>query len=191
VTDALVVNDRTKYRSRGFGTPSVSVGLTHAHVAREKKPAAPVAKTKVAPIVPPSIAVSPPAVIGRTIETYDDLVEAFRAAKQMRGMSNHHCDELCNLATGHTDAILGPTGRKNFGPLSFDALAWALAIKFVMVVDVEREKEMAEYWADRQRQSPHVREPSRVSKIIIERATPYVMSALAKKGWETRRARKS
>jgi hypothetical protein len=31
------VNDRTKHRGRGFGS-SVSVSLSHAKVAREKKP---------------------------------------------------------------------------------------------------------------------------------------------------------
>jgi hypothetical protein len=190
---ALRVNERTHHQRRpghkhGWG---ISPNIARASPSREKPPA-PVARIEVAPTVQPSIAMSQPSVISGAIESYDDVVAAFRAAKDLRGLSNSHCDELANLATGHTDAILGPTGRKNFGPLSFNAFCWALAVKFVMVVDVEREAEMAVHWADRQRELNHVRAtPSRVSKIIIERATPYVMSALAKKGWETRRARKS
>jgi hypothetical protein len=113
-----------------------------------------------------------------TIIDYETMVEAFRAAKDLRGLSNAHCDELANLAAGHTDAILGPTGRKNFGPLSFNAFLWAFAVKFVMVIDPEREKEMAEYWADRQRESSHVRlSASRISRILIERAKPAIYKA--------------
>jgi hypothetical protein len=118
-----------------------------------------------------------------TVTNYESMVEAFRAAKDLRGLSNAHCDELANLAAGHTDAILGPTGRKNFGPLSFNAFCWAFAVKFVMVPDPDREKEMAEYWADRQRECSHVRATStRVSKIIIERAKPHILSAMGRAG---------
>jgi hypothetical protein len=113
-----------------------------------------------------------------TVTNYESMVEAFRAAKDLRGLSNAHCDELANLAAGHTDAILGPTGRKNFGPLSFNAFCWAFAVKFVMVIDPEREKEMAEYWADRQRECSHVRlSASRISRILIERAKPAIYKA--------------
>jgi len=115
------------------------------------------------------------------VTNYESMVEAFRAAKDLRGLSNAHCDELANLAAGHTDAILGPTGRKNFGPLSFNAFCWAFAVKFVMVPDPEREKEMAEHWVDRQRQSSHVRtDTHRMSKILIERAKPLVFKEMAK-----------
>ena len=118
-----------------------------------------------------------------TVVDYETMVEAFRAAKDLRGLSNAHCDELANLAAGHTDAILGPTGRKNFGPLSFNAFCWAFAVKFVMVIDPDREKEMAEYWADRQRECSHVRATSsRVSKMIIERAKPHILSAMGRAG---------
>lgn len=118
-----------------------------------------------------------------TVTNYESMVEAFRAAKDLRGLSNAHCDELANLAAGHTDAILGPTGRKNFGPLSFNAFCWAFAVKFVMVIDPEREKEMSEYWADRQRECSHVRVTStRVSKILIERAKPYVIREMGRAG---------
>jgi hypothetical protein len=113
-----------------------------------------------------------------TVTNYESMVEAFRAAKDLRGLSNAHCDELANLAAGHTDAILGPTGRKNFGPLSFNAFCWAFAVKFVMVIDPEREKEMQEYWADRQRECSHVRlSASRISRILIERAKPAIYRA--------------
>lgn len=112
---------------------------------------------------------------------YATMIDAFRAAKELRGLSNNHTDELANLATGHTDAILGPTGRKTFGRLSFDALAWAFCVKFVMIPDVEREAEMAEHWVDRQRQKSHVRtDTHRMSKVLIERAKPLVFKEMSK-----------
>lgn len=110
-----------------------------------------------------------------TVVDYETMIEAFRAAKDLRGLSNAHCDELANLAAGHTDAILGPTGRKNFGPLSFNAFCWAFAVKFVMVIDPDREKEMAEHWIDRQRENSHVRtDTKRLSKLLLERAKPII-----------------
>lgn len=191
MTDALAVNDspRRPHHGRGFAMPA---NLCRAKVAREPKPPpAPAVQTEVAAIVQPSAAMLLPPNPIHSFSNYEGLIEAFRSAKDLRGLSNEHTDDLANLAKGHTDAVLGPTGRKTLGRLSFNALLWALGVKLVMVVDVEREAEMAVHWADRQRQSPHVREPSRVSKILIERATPYVNRARAMKGWETRRARKS
>lgn len=190
MTDAAVNHSPRRTHGRGFAIPP---NLCRAKVAREPKPPpAPVARIKVAPIVPPSsIAMSRPPDSLATFNDYEGMIAAFRIAKHLRGLSNEHTDELANLAKGHTDAVLGPTGRKTLGRLSFNALLWALGVKLVMIIDVDREAEMAVHWADRQRQSPHVREPSRVSKIIIERARPHVLSAIARKGWQTRRARKS
>ena len=191
MTDALAVNDSPRRtHGRGFAMPP---NLCRAKVAREPKPPpAPVARIQVAPVVQPSIAMSRPSDSLATFNDYEGMIAAFRLAKDLRGLSNEHTDELANLAKGHCDTILGPTGRKTFGRLSFNALLWAFGVKLVMVVDVEREAEMAEYWADRQREITHVRTtPSRVSKIILERARPHILSAIARKGWETRRARKS
>lgn len=114
---------------------------------------------------------------------YESMREAFRLAKTLRGMSNTRCDELANLSEGHTDKILGPTGRQGFSPLSFDAFCWMFAVKFVAVPDPDREQEMAPYWADRQRKGAYVRNiPARVSKIIIERAKPLVLREMGRLG---------
>jgi hypothetical protein len=114
-----------------------------------------------------------------TVRTQYDVVEALRVAKEMRGLSNAHLDELANLAAGHTDKVLGPSGAKNLGPISFSAICWALAVKFEMVVDVEQAALMAEYWKDRQREVRNVRVDAQPpSKKIIERAKPHVLRSL-------------
>lgn len=110
--------------------------------------------------------------------SYETMREAFRLAKTLRGMSNTRCDELANLSEGHTDKILGPTGRQGFSPLSFDAFCWMFAVKFVAVPDPDREQEMAPFWADRQRKGAYVRlSTSRISRILIERAKPAIYKA--------------
>jgi hypothetical protein len=57
------VNDRTKHRGRGFGS-SVSVSLSHAKVAREKKPPEKAAKPKPAKAVAAPIARHHPRLAG-------------------------------------------------------------------------------------------------------------------------------
>jgi flagellar hook-associated protein 3 FlgL len=91
-------------------------------------------------------------------------------------------DELGNFGSGHADKILGPTGSKSFGPVSFSKLNWTLAVKWVAVVDLEHAEFMAAHWADRQRDVSNVRiEPVRVSKQIIERARPIVLKEFGEK----------
>jgi hypothetical protein len=118
----------------------------------------------------------------------DDVIAIFRAHKERLGLSNAHVDELANFISGHTDKLIGPTGSKKFGPLTFTALNWTLAVKWVAVIDLDQAKIMEQYWEDRQRQMSHVRaEPSRVSKAIIERAKPHVLRSFSQAGVEARK----
>lgn len=119
----------------------------------------------------------------------EDILAVWRAAKERIGLSNAHCDELANFIGGHTDKILGPTGAKNFGPLSFTSLNWTLAIKWVAVLDLEQIKVMEQYWEDRQRDASNVRrEPNRISKKLIERAKPHVLKGFSEMGNAARQA---
>jgi hypothetical protein len=112
----------------------------------------------------------------------DEMLEIWRARKTTVGLSNRTFDELGNFSSGHIDKILGPTGSKLFGPVSFSKLNWTLAIKWVAVVDLEHAEFMAAHWADRQRDVSNVRlEPNRVSKEIIARARPIVLKEFGEK----------
>jgi hypothetical protein len=122
----------------------------------------------------------------------EDMLAVFRATKEKIGLSNRHCDELANFTEGQTDKILGPTGSKNFGPLTFTALNWMLGIKWVAVIDLEQVKVMEQYWEDRQRDASNVRpEPNRVSKKLLERAKPHVLKACGAAGGKARAAKLS
>jgi hypothetical protein len=113
----------------------------------------------------------------------EDMLAVFRATKERLGLANRHCDELANFTEGQTDKILGPSGSKNFGPLTFTALNWMLAVKWIAVLDLDQAKVMEQYWEDRQRDASNVRpEPNRVSKKLIERAKPHVLKDFAQLG---------
>jgi hypothetical protein len=113
---------------------------------------------------------------------FDEMVEIFSATRQRIGLSNAHTDELANVAHGGADKVLGPTRAKQLGPLTFAALNWAFAVKWICVVDADQLAVMEQYWKDRQRQVSHVRpEPVRVSKKILERAKPILLKELGAK----------
>jgi hypothetical protein len=128
------VNDRTKYRSRGFGTPSVSVGLSHAHVCREKKPPTKVAKLKPAAAVAPPIA-KPPSPVGRLIASYDDFISVCRDRADELEMSRLEIDHISGLSTGYASILLMKTPRKNFGPISLPLMLDVLGIRLLVVED--------------------------------------------------------
>jgi hypothetical protein len=187
VSDALAI-DRTFRGKMGWG---IAPNLARASVAREKPPLAkPAAAVEVPPPTAPPIAKAPsPSRKSPTpalepifeFASYESMRAAFSAARVFRGLSNARLDALADLAEGHTDKILGPTGRQNFGPDSFDDLCYALCIKFIAVRDLAREPEMAPHWAEKQRQASHARvRPNRVSKIIMERAKPFVLREMVK-----------
>src|SRR5260370_6276266 len=102
-------------------------------------------------------------ILGEAINS-DEMLAIWRERKATVGLSNFDFDELANFAKGHVDKLLGPTGSKAFGPLSFTSMNWVLAVRWVAVVDHEHAKHMEQYWSDRHRDISHVRlEPARVS----------------------------
>jgi hypothetical protein len=120
-----------------------------------------------------------------TIRTQDDLIEALRVAKAMRGLSNDFCDQRAGLTRGHVDKVLGPTRAKSLSPMVFDLLAEIFAVQFIMVVDLEAEARMKPKWEGRD--SSNVRTGQhRVSKHVIERAKPHVLREHLKKANEAR-----
>lgn len=108
---------------------------------------------------------------------YAGMVDAFRSIKDHLGLSNEALDELCNFTKGHTDKLLGPTGTRGFGPLTLNAMLWALAVKVEITVDTERAAEMVPVWE--KRFAPNVRQhASVVSKVLVARAKPLVLKDL-------------
>jgi hypothetical protein len=152
------------------------------HVAREPAKTAdkPADKTVTA-----EIAARQPAV---TVDfrNYPEMVQALRAIKDHIAISNADLDALCNFGDGHVDKLLGPSSVRGFARDSLDAMLWALCIKGTFTIDMERVHEMEQHWERRCAANTRSR-PNRISKAIIERAKPIVLSEMSKKGWETRR----
>lgn len=120
-----------------------------------------------------------------TVQDYTGLIDAFRAVKDQLQLSNATIDTLCGFTLGHTDKLLGPTCVRALSPLTFNGLAWALALKIEISLDMDRVKEMTEHWE--KRNAAHTRElPSRISKVIVARAKPIVLTDLSKLGNEAR-----
>jgi hypothetical protein len=127
------VNDRTKYRSRGFGSPSVSISLSHAKVARDRPPAK-VAKPKPAAAVAPPPA-KPPSPIGRVIASYHDFVDVCRARADQLEVSRVELDRLTGLADAHSSMLLTKSCMKIFGPVSLPLMLDVLGLRLLVVED--------------------------------------------------------
>lgn len=116
-----------------------------------------------------------------TIRTQDDLIEALRVAKALRGLSNDFCDQRAGLTRGHTDKVLGPTRAKNLSPMTLDTFLEVFAVELHMVVNIEAVKRMEARWE--QRAPDRIRlEPNRISQKLVDRANPIVMRQNGKKG---------
>lgn len=144
MTDALAVNDqvpgyrtRRSHHGRGFGS-SVPVNFSHAKVAREKKLPAPAARIEASPIVPPTVAQSHPPVIGRRIECYEDVVQAFRDRADDLEISRNELDGLTGLADAHCSMLLTKSHMKVFGPRSLPAMLKVLGLRFCIEEDSEQ-----------------------------------------------------
>jgi hypothetical protein len=130
MADALAIADDRprRYHRPGFG---VAVNFSHAKVAREKKPPAPV---EAPPISPPTIA-RPPSPIGRLIATYDDVVDVFRARADELELSRLEIDHLSGLASGHSSHLLAKRFTQRLGPLSLPLMLDTLGLRLLVVED--------------------------------------------------------
>lgn len=132
-------------------------------------------------IITDAIKVPAPGDIIATITCHDDLIEAFRAIKDILGLSNTFCDDLIDVTAGHTDKVLGPTRAKGLSQFMFDNFCALFAVQFEMKVNVEAAKRMQPRWEGRENGRIHV-DSSRVSKRMMERAKPQVLKGFAQQG---------
>jgi hypothetical protein len=114
-----------------------------------------------------------------TIRTQDDLVEAMRAAKEMRNLSFKTLDDLGGFTQGHMERVIGPRREKGMSTIVFQTMLSMLAVKLVMVPDPEQEAQMLERWEGRNASNVRL-EKGRVSKSLLERAKPHVLKDLAR-----------
>jgi CelD/BcsL family acetyltransferase involved in cellulose biosynthesis len=108
------------------------------------------------------------------IRTLDDVVEALRAAKAFRNLSNEWCDEIGDMTKGQTDKCLGPSAVKGLSRFLFGMYLRQFAVKLVMLVDPDMERIMRPKWEGRDTSNVRV-DTGRISKKILERAKPLVL----------------
>jgi hypothetical protein len=116
-----------------------------------------------------------------TIRTQDDLIEALRVAKALRGLSNDFCDQRAGLTRGHVDKVLGPTRAKSLSPMVLDLLLEIFAVQLILVANPDAEARMKPRWEDRDTSNVRTGE-HRVSKHVIERARHHVLKASGELG---------
>jgi hypothetical protein len=114
-----------------------------------------------------------------TVRRASDWATAFRAMKDILGLSDAFCDQVGGLAVGHTSKCLGPSATKNIGPVPFDVFCEMFAVEFRMTINIDAMKRMVDRWEQRNQDRVRI-ENRRPSKAILERAKPYVISQLAR-----------
>jgi hypothetical protein len=115
------------------------------------------------------------------VRQHGAFADAFRTIKDILGLSDAFCDEIGGLTVGHTSKCLGPTGIRGIGPVPFDTFCALFAVEFHMVVNLDAAKVMQDKWERRNSDRVHVMK-RKVSKQILERATPLVLKEIGRKG---------
>jgi hypothetical protein len=119
------------------------------------------------------------------IRTQDDLIEAFRAAKDRLGLSNAWCDDIGGFTRGQTDKVLGPTRAKGLSPMLLQTYCALFAVRLEMVVDVDQARVMEARWEGRDISNVRM-DSGRISKKLVERAKPAVLKAAGAAGGKAR-----
>jgi hypothetical protein len=126
---------RPRHNHRGFGS-SVSINLTNAKVAREKKPPAKTtAPVEAPPIDPPTI--QKPPVVGRQVATYHDFVDVCRDRADELKISREEIDRISGLADGHAAHLLAKKFIKTFSPASLPLILDTLGLRLRVEEDPE------------------------------------------------------
>jgi hypothetical protein len=89
-----------------------------------------------------------PQVIGEAHD-YDSLVAILRLRKNALRLSDAVTDDIAGLTAGHTGNLLGPSRVKTLGAMSLSALLGALALRLVVVEDVEQAARVRDRWGRR------------------------------------------
>jgi hypothetical protein len=149
---ALRGNERTNHqRGRGhkFGW-QISPNAARASAAREKQavvlppklPPVPINVSPVAAIVP-----SPPI----EIRSMEELVAAFRACRDERGLTHERIDDLAGFPSGYAGKLMCDPPIKNLGWSSFGLGLGAFGKMLLMVDDPEQIRRVQSRWVPRER----------------------------------------
>jgi len=80
---------------------------------------------------------------------YNQLIAIYRARMAQLGLTFEQIDELSGLHYGYSNKILGPRQAKTLGQISMPLLNKTLAVKLVVIEDLDALIEMAPRWTAR------------------------------------------
>lgn len=107
--------------------------------------------------------------IGRAANRHE-LIALIRRRQAELGMSNADIDDRCGFTTGHYDKMYGPSAVRGINLDSHLAVMDVLGLSQVLEIDPSKQV------APGTRQAVYVRPQSRLSKAVIKKARPVVMS---------------
>jgi hypothetical protein len=141
-THATIAADHHAHHRRHHDRPyGVSVGLSHAKVARDPKPPAPRptrAKPRPSPRVAPAIDQPSIEINGRAlaiIADYDGLWGAIRARVDAMQITRETLNGMANLQDGYMGKLLGGAQGKKFGKRSLGATLGAIGCDLALIED--------------------------------------------------------
>jgi hypothetical protein len=94
------------------------------------------------------VAKGAPQVIGEATD-HDGLIQVFRHRKAALGLSDLVLDDLAGLCQGHAGKLLGPRQVKSLERITLSSLLGALALRLVVIEDVEQAARMRSRWERR------------------------------------------
>lgn len=115
------------------------------------------------------------------VRRHQDITEVFRIMQQRLGLTNEFIDDVGGLTKGHADKILGPSESRNWGRTTFDLFCEMFAIEFRVYIDPAALARMEGVWERRER-APEWSHTNRVSKKLLEKAKPLVLSNFSQAG---------
>jgi hypothetical protein len=121
------------------------------------------------------------------VRDHGTFIDALRAAKDHRQISNETAEAIAGMSAGHLDKLF--SGEKRVGPLTFGLLCEALGVEFVMRENPAATQRMAHRWEKRNASQVHVSQRV-VSQATLDRCKPIILSQIAHKGWATRQAQR-
>lgn len=127
-------------------------------------------------------------IIGSAVD-YDGLIAVLRDRVTELNITHATLDNLTGLQSGYCGKILGQLGVRSLGPISLGPMLQALAVKMVIVEDVEAAQKMAPRWEKRVRPDYNASREARIGKKLIRRAFPAFLMELSRLGNEARRTK--